>query len=508
MPTVALRESCIGDDAFVEYFRCPEQFAAFGTAGRLARESGYFRFGPDLVCYGRSAAPYHAVRPTDELHDVMSDVSSDGSSITLPFRPSEIVSDLRQERYMPGTGAMPFAIAKAYYAVRPFLGVRVRKQIQRARLRGWQNITFPNWPVDRRVERIFESLLVLALKTHAVEKIPFVWFWPDGFEHCVVMTHDVETSSGRDFVHQLMDIDEAHHIKSSFQIVPEGRYQVTEAFLASIRARGFEINIHDLNHDGRLFMNRERFLSRVERINAYGRLYGVEGFRSAIMYRNLEWMSALDFRYDMSVPTVGHLEAQRGGCCSIMPFYNGQILELPLTTTQDYSLFNILKQHSIDLWQRQIAEITSHHGLVTLIVHPDYVAEKPEQETYKSLLTHINEVRSQGKSWMALPGEGWRDRRLMTLVQHGDEWRVEGPQSHRARVGYASLGEDGVVYRLHGAVLSLSTEEPAVSLVAAAMLGWSVVRFAVESLLPRIRFQRSQTNPRVEPRICAAVAGS
>jgi len=45
---------------------------------------------------------------------------------------------------------------------------------------------------------------------------------------------------------------------------------------------------------------------------------------------------------NMSVPNVGHLDAQLGGCCTVMPFYIGDILELPLTTTQDYSLFNIL----------------------------------------------------------------------------------------------------------------------------------------------------------------------
>ena len=56
----------------------------------------------------------------------------------------------------------------------------------------------------------------------------------------------------------------------------------------------------------------------------------------------------------MSVPNVAHLEPQRGGCCTVMPYFIGDILELPLTTTQDYSLFHILGDYSIALWKQQI----------------------------------------------------------------------------------------------------------------------------------------------------------
>jgi hypothetical protein len=41
----------------------------------------------------------------------------------------------------------------------------------------------------------------------------------------------------------------------------------------------------------------------------------------------------------MSVPNVGHLEVQRGGC-TVMPYFIGRIVELPVTTSQDYSVFD------------------------------------------------------------------------------------------------------------------------------------------------------------------------
>src|SRR5207249_12211580 len=153
----------------------------------------------------------------------------------------------------------------------------------KASLRGWNRLTFPAWPVDRTVESIHAKLLNLALSAHGVNETPFVWFWPDGMSSCAVMTHDVETLRGALFCRQLMDIDDSFSIKSSFQVVPE-RYPVHQTFLDMIRARGFELNVHDLNHDGYLFVDRTEFARRAERINGYIRSYGAQGFRSAVLY--------------------------------------------------------------------------------------------------------------------------------------------------------------------------------------------------------------------------------
>ncbi len=337
------------------------------------------------------------------------------------------------------------------------LSLSVRKHFQRMCLSDWEQIPFPHWPVDLSVELMFEKLLALLLKVHGVDQIPFIWFWPNGFSSCAIMTHDVEALPGSEFCSTLMDLDETYGIKASFQLVPEGQYPVSADFLSSIRDRGFEINVHDLNHDGLLFSNREVFLQRAERINRYAREYHAAGFRSAVLYRNLEWLESLDFSYDMSIPNIGHLEGQRGGCCSVMPFFVGNILELPLTTTQDYSLFHILKQHSIDLWVRQTTLILEKHGLASFILHPDYLREPLAQKTYKALLTYLAELSSNGKAWMALPREvnqWWRQRSQMKLVRRGNSWEIEGPGKERARVAYANLEGNVVVYQLEPASLA------------------------------------------------------
>lgn len=443
--------------AFLDYYRCPESFATFVLRGQLSEDIGYFRFGPDALCYGRFTSTFRNKRVTNVLHDALNDIVTDGPALQLPFNPSEIIANLRYERYANKGGKTPrvtSAVRKAYYLARPLLPVSVRKHLQRICLRNWGKIPFPNWPVDATVELIFEKLLVLLLKAHSAASVPFIWFWPNGFPSCAMVTHDVEALPGRDFCPPLMDLDEAHGIKSSFQIVPEGRYPVSEGFLNSIRERGFEINVHDLNHDGHLFSDREQFMRRAKRINRYSREYGAAGFRSGALYRNLDWYEALDFSYDMSVPSVGHLEAQRGGCCSVMPFFIGKTLELPVTTTQDYSLFHVLNHYSIDLWKRQTTLIAKKHGLVSFIVHPDYIREPRARDAYKALLAYLAQLRSDGNIWIALPREvdyWWRKRSQMRLTRRGNRWEIEGPGKERARIAYASLEGNRVVYSLEAA---------------------------------------------------------
>jgi hypothetical protein len=265
------------------------------------------------------------------------------------------------------------------------------------------------------------------------------------------MTHDVENAAGRNFCEQLLDINDSFGIKASFQIVPEERYQVTHEFLNRLRDRGFEVCVQDLNHDGRLFDQRDEFRRRAGLINHYGREYGAKGFRSAVLYRKPEWYGDLDFSYDMSIPNVAHLDPQRGGCCTVMPYFIGDILELPLTTVQDYTLFHVLNEHSISLWKTQFEAILSKNGLASFIVHPDYIIESKMQTVYKDLLTMLSERRKQENLWFALPRDidsWWRARNQMSIVRDGETWRIIGQGADRAVLAFAKVLDGKLVYEL------------------------------------------------------------
>jgi hypothetical protein len=440
-----------------DYFHCPASSVLFRSPSQLGDKPGYFRLGPDTTCYGRLSRGDTARTPVGVLEDALDRTQLESDGIDLPFRIDEVIENLRRERYTAHFReegrVLNEILRRTYYFIRPLLRVSVRRHLQKIYLRGWDRIPFPTWPVDDTVDRVHRKLLALLLKTQGLAGTPFIWFWPRGYTSCAIITHDVEDKRGRNFCASLMDLDESFGIRSAFQLVPENNYDVSKSFRDSITARGFEVNVHDLKHDGRLYADHAEFQRRAARINSYVREYGAQGFRSGILYRNADWFDAFEFSYDMSLPNVAHLDPQRGGCCTAMPFFIGKIVELPLTCTQDYTLFQILGDYSINLWKKQIALIRKNYGLISFIAHPDYLLEPRALDTYKALLEYLASLRAQDVLWTALPREvadWWRLRSRMELVCRNGEWRVEGPGSERACVAYAMLTGDTVVYRLPG----------------------------------------------------------
>lgn len=430
--------------SIVDYYRCPDELIQNNVNGKLSEVDSYFRFGDDTVCYGQYSGRGSRTVSGD-LPDAMQQCAPSEGRLGLPFDIDQVVRSLRCETYASGKEignlTLNSAVANAYYSLRPLLPVKIRKRFQKLWLNDWDKIPFPSWPVDFSVDNLLRNILALTLKVQGMETIPFIWFWPDGASSCAIMTHDVESTKGRDHCSVLMDLDDSYGIKSSFQVVPEYRYKVTPDYLGSIRRRGFEVNVQDLNHDGNLYKDKAEFTRRAQKINKYGREWGVRGFRAGVLYRNQMWFDQLDFDYDMSVPNVAHLDPQRGGCCTVMPYFIGSILELPVTTTQDYSLFHILNDYSIDLWKRQAELILGKHGLMSFIVHPDYIIADRARRVYEDLLGYLAGLRDERGVWVPTPGEvnrWWRQRAKMTLVQENGEWRVEGEGHERARIAYAS----------------------------------------------------------------------
>jgi hypothetical protein len=434
-----------------EHFRCPENFLDFAANATCTSNDGYFQFGSNTVCYGRYCRSIRdSGAQSSSPYDLLDDVVIGDGKVGLPFNPTEVIDNLRLERYAV-TRSSGAWLRRIYYLFRPLTNLSLRKRIQRFSARNWKDVSFPHWPVDTTVENLCETLMLLSLQATDVTSVPFVWFWPRGARGCVVMTHDVETEAGRDFCAELMNIDDSYGIKASFQIVPEERYTTSSDLIDDIRKRGFDVAIQDLNHDGRLFDDKKEFLRRAALVNQYAKRYHAEGFRAGVLYRRPDWYENLDFSFDMSMPNVAHLDPQRGGCCTVMPYFVGKILELPVTTTQDYSLFHILKQRSIDLWKEQIELILEKNGMASFIVHPDYVIEPEVRVIYENLLRHLRSLRSQNNIWFALPREvdtWWRSRSQMRVEKHGASWRVVGEGAERAALAFAKNVNGKLVYEL------------------------------------------------------------
>lgn len=443
--------------ALSDYYRAPISSLGHAVTAQSSADVGFFQFGPGVTCYGRCASGTSKKVESWGLYDAFRAVDISGSTIRLPFDAAQIIENLRRELYVDSLAPARERIVtqewmlKTYYSIRETLPVAVRRHLQRVYFSDWKQRPFPAWPLDVTVDKLHERLLLLSMKATGTKRMPFIWFWPDGTPNCLILTHDVETSVGRDFTSQLIDLDESYGFRASFQVIPEKRYKVPDEYVQEIRSRGCEFNIHDLNHDGRLYREHGEFLRRAKKINEYGHRYNARGFRAGAMYRMVDWYDAYEFSYDMSLCNVAHFEPKRGGCCTVLPFFIGRILELPLTTAQDYSIFHIMSDHSIDLWKKQINLIRAKNGLLSFLAHPDYLSSRRTRKLYEMLLDHLREIVARDKIWMALPGEldqWWRARSQMELVNRSGDWIIEGPGRERASIAYAVLEGDSLAYEL------------------------------------------------------------
>src|SRR3979490_2075601 len=131
----------LSNQALVEYYRCAEGIGDFVPAGRLSDDSGFFKFGPEVICYGQSSSGVSAQAVAAGLHDSLQDVSIEDSMLRLPFDPTQVINNLRCERYAMNTAtatpksALKSLVRNGYYAIRPLLPLPIRRPLHKAHLR-------------------------------------------------------------------------------------------------------------------------------------------------------------------------------------------------------------------------------------------------------------------------------------------------------------------------------------------------------------------------------------
>jgi peptidoglycan/xylan/chitin deacetylase (PgdA/CDA1 family) len=241
------------------------------------------------------------------------------------------------------------------------------------------------------------------------ESMTYRCFWPAGARFAFVLTHDIETAQGQAFARAVADLEEGLGFRSSFNFVPE-RYPLDLSLIDELRARGFEIGIHGLKHDGLLFSSRDEFDKRASRINDHLRAQRAVGFRAPLFHRQPEWMQILDVEYDLSFFDTDPYEPLPGGTMSLWPFTMGKLLELPLTLVEDYTLASVLCETTPRVWLEKIAFIDQYAGLALANTHPDYLRDPGTWRIYASLL---EAMRTRNGYWSALPHEvarWWRRR--------------------------------------------------------------------------------------------------
>ena len=146
--------------------------------------------------------------------------------------------------------------------------------------------------------------------------------------------------------------------------------------VADLKGAGFEVGVHGLYHDGHDLESRERLMERLPEIRDYAERWGAAGFRSPATHRRWEWMGLLGFDYDSSFPDTDPYEPQPGGCCSWLPFFIDDLVELPITLPQDHTLFEILRHADASVWSAKAGLIRERGGMALILTHPDYMTDE------------------------------------------------------------------------------------------------------------------------------------
>lgn len=346
------------------------------------------------------------------------------------------------ERYrVPGKKKL----MRVYYGLRPFMPRSVQLALRRVYAKKQAQTEFPRWPIEPLLVERAERELAERIRQSAEGRVPLITMWPGNARAAVALTHDVEWGKGMRNIPRVRALEKRYGVVSSWNFVAE-RYPLDKELFKVLEREGCEIGLHGVYHDGKKFSSRAIFEERLPKINAYLQQWGAVGFRSPATHRNPEWMPEIAAEYDSSFPDTDPFEPQAGGCCSIFPFFLGRMVELPITLVQDHTLIEILQEKDIRLWIEKASWIIEHHGLVNIIIHPDYMMTDRNLGYYEEFLRFITR---QENLWLALPREiarWWKDRAASCITTESGAPKIEGPAKDRGRVVWAVLESGNVHY--------------------------------------------------------------
>ena len=357
--------------------------------------------------------------------------AADGS-VLVPFDLDAPLDALLSEDYLGADGVLHRFAAHGYYAMRGLLPRSVQLAIRRRYRVVQERRRFPSWPIETSLHRL-ERLLLALVESVAGEPLPWISPWPEPYSWAMVLTHDVERAVGYAHVDAVRSAEEGHGLRSAWYFVPERDYRVDEAMLDRLRASGCEIGLHGLQHDGRDLAAAE-FPERLPAMQRYAELWGARGFRSPSTLRSTERVQQLAVDHDSSWSDVARYEPQAGGTCSWLPYFIGNVVELPITLPQDHTLFDVRGEHGEETWLEKTSALRADEGMALMLTHPDYLLDPERLAAYdRFLAVHADD----STAWHALPGEiadWWRRRAASTIKRVGDSWEVEGPAAGEARV--------------------------------------------------------------------------
>jgi peptidoglycan/xylan/chitin deacetylase (PgdA/CDA1 family) len=318
------------------------------------------------------------------------------------------------------TGGLSPAALSVFYRLKRVIPRSAQLHLRRRLIKRQGSPIFPAWPFEVAGTDLVRIALANALLDRGMDAVRFPWFWPEGATAAVTLTHDVESSDGLTHATVVAEWEEHHGFRSSFNIVSDW-YPIDMRQVRDLEGRGHEIGSHAIHHDRSLFASRDSFERQLPLLREAAKRLGAVGFRSPATHRVVDWLAELPFSYDCTMSHSDPYEPIPGGTATIWPFVHGDVVELPYTAPQDYTLFNLLGHRDGAIWQQQLEAIVACNGLFELLTHPDsdYLCRPVIGRAYRDILEAI---ARRDDLWVALPRDiaAWWRRRMEGLTPRND----------------------------------------------------------------------------------------
>jgi glycosyltransferase involved in cell wall biosynthesis len=384
-----------------------------------------------------------------------------------------------------------------YYQVKPLIPRRVRLHLRQ-------------WVARRTLRHVQEQWPILP----GSERPPAGWpGWPQGKKFTVVLTHDVEGPAGLERCHRLMRLEQQLGFRSCYNFIPEGSYRVSAELREQLVSSGFEVGVHDLRHDGKLFRSRKGFAADAVRINQHLQEWQAAGFRSGFMLKELDWLHDLNIRYDASTFDTDPFEPQPEGHNTIFPFWIPRLAnpasletaspadepgyaELPYTLPQDSTIFLLLAEPGPGTWIRKLDWIAAHGGMVLVNVHPDYIRFEGEPDSsgtypvayYARFLQHL-QSRYAGQYWQPLP------REVAAFVAENKQVMTVRRKRRICMVTHSIYESDNRVTRYAESLVERGDEVDVIALRRSEKVPREETIAGVKVLRPRMRAGKKEQKP-------------
>ena len=360
-------------------------------------------------------------------------------NVFLPFDPNELIESFWSESYTEFLGSQLSRGARSlarrgYYRAKPAIPRHLQILARRCFSTVQGRTSFPNWPVEMALHDLY-TLLFDLVQGLTQERLPMIALWPKGYDWAFVLTHDVETAAGYENIDLLCDIEIDSSYRSSWNFVPRNHHVLYDDVIERLKARGFEVGVHGLYHDGRDISELEE---RLPAIREYAERWDAVGFRSPATLRDWKSMPKLGFDYDSTYFDTSPYEPQPGGCCTWLPFMIEDLVELPITLPQDHTLFEIIGGLDEQLWLDKTRFLRERGGMALVLTHPDYARNKRLVDAYTRLLA---EFADDHTAWKALPcdvSKWWRMRAASELKRANVGWQVVGPAAENGTATFVT----------------------------------------------------------------------